>query len=74
MYGQEAAKWGSAKINITDITNFEKYLLDKIRTSGKKILERIEKEQSLDKDLETELNNFLEKTTQSFLEENNAQS
>jgi len=62
------------KINITDITKFEKYLLDKIRTSGKKILERIEKEQSLDKDLETELNNFLEKTTKSFLEENNAQS
>ena len=62
------------KIDITDITKFEKYLLDNIRTSGKKILEKIEKEQSFSEDLEKELKSFLEKITQSFLEENNAQS
>ena len=61
-------------INIVDITKFEKYLLDKVRTAGKKILENIKKEQSLSEDLEKELSQFLENTISNFLEENNAKS
>ena len=61
-------------INIVDITKFEKYLLDKVRTAGKKILENIKKEQSLSENLEKELSQFLENTIRNFLEENNAKS
>ena len=62
------------KIDISLITNFEKYLLEKIRGEGKKILDSIKKEQSLSEGLEKQLNQFLEQTSKNFLEENNAKS
>jgi F-type H+-transporting ATPase subunit alpha len=62
------------KIEISKITEFESFLLKKIRTEGKNILESIKKEQSLDENLEDELKKFLENITNKFLEENNAQS
>ena len=62
------------KIDISLITNFEKYLLEKIRGEGKKILDSIKKEQSLSEELEKQLNQFLEQTSTNFLEENNAKS
>ncbi len=61
-------------IEISDITKFESYLLKKIRTDGKKILEEIEKKQAISDELETQLNKFLETTSKNFLEENNAKS
>ena len=62
------------KIDIALITSFEKYLLEKIRGDGKKILDSIKKEQSLSEELEKQLNQFLEQTSKNFLEENNAKS
>jgi F-type H+-transporting ATPase subunit alpha len=59
-------------IDISAITDFESYLLDKVRTEGKNILETIKKEQSLSKELEDQINKFLEKTSKNFLEEKNA--
>ena len=57
---------------LSAITDFENYLLDKVRTEGKKILETIKKEQSLSEELEDQINKFLEKTSKNFLEEKNA--
>ncbi|MEE2695347.1 MAG: F0F1 ATP synthase subunit alpha [Pseudomonadota bacterium] len=62
------------KIEISKITEFEMFLLKKIRNEGKKILESIKKEQSLSEKLEDELKNFLEKVVNNFLGENNAKS
>ena len=62
------------KINISEITNFENYLLKELRTKGKKILDNIESEQALSESLEGELNTFLSSLVDNFLEENNAKS
>ena len=61
-------------IEIKDITKFESYLLKKVRSNGKNILEEIQKKQSIDDELEKKLNAFLETTSRNFLEENNAKS
>ena len=53
---------------------FETYLLKKVRSEGKKILESINNKQSLSEDLEQELKSFLNQTIKNFQEENNAKS
>ena len=60
------------KISINDITKFEKYLLEKIRSEGKQILEFLKKEQSISDDLDSKLSSFVENVVKNFLEENNA--
>ena len=62
------------KISINDITNFEKYLLEKIRNDGKQILESIKKEQSISDELDSKLSDFVENCVKKFLEENSAKS
>ncbi len=59
------------KIEISQITKFESYLLKELRTKEKKILETIKKEQALSDTLSSSLNNFLESITESFVKENN---
>ncbi|MBS91724.1 MAG: F0F1 ATP synthase subunit alpha [Rickettsiales bacterium] len=61
------------KIEIKDITKFEKFLLSKMQTQGKKILDSIHKEQSLSEKTENDLNEFLKKVTEEFLGDNSAQ-
>ena len=62
------------KISINDITKFEKYLLEKIRSDGKQILESIKKEQSISDELDSKLSDFVENCVKKFLEENSAKS
>ncbi len=62
------------KISINDITNFEKYLLEKIRHEGKQILQSIKKDQSISDELDKKLGSFVENIVKNFLEENNAKS
>ena len=62
------------KIEVNDVTRFEEFLLGKIRTQGKKILESIKTEQSLSEKTETDLNEFLKKLTEEFLGDHNAKS
>ncbi len=62
------------KISVNDITKFETELLKKIETDGSNIIKQIEEKQSLNDDLEKEIHSFLEKLTDDFLKENNAQS
>ena len=59
------------KIEISQITKFESYLLKELRTKEKKILETIKKEQALSDTLSKSLNDFLESITESFVKENN---
>ena len=59
------------KIEISQITKFESYLLNKLRTKEKKMLETIKKEQALSDTLSKSLNDFLESITESFVKENN---
>jgi F-type H+-transporting ATPase subunit alpha len=59
------------KIEISQITKFESYLLKELRTKQKKILETIKKEQALSDTLSKSLNDFLESITESFVKENN---
>ena len=61
-------------IEISKITQFEEFLLEKLRSNGKQILDKIEKEKALSESLEVELKKFLEDNTKMFLEENNAKS
>ena len=61
-------------IRDSDITKFEKYLLEKIRNEGKQILESIKKEQSISDELDSKLSDFVENLVKKFLEENNAKS
>ena len=58
------------KIAISDVTKFEKILLDKIRSTGKNLLDLIKKEQDLSKELETKLHDFVDKVVQDFIGEN----
>ncbi len=62
------------KIEVNDITKFETFLLSKLRTQGKKILESIKKEQSLTEKTEKDLNQFLLTLTEEFLGDHSAQS
>ncbi len=59
------------KIEISQITKFESYLLKELRTKEKKMLETIKKEQALSDILSKSLNDFLESITESFVKENN---
>ena len=56
------------KIEISEITKFESFLLRKLRNQGKDILKTIKDTKSLSEDTETKLNQFLEATTNEFLQ------
>ena len=56
------------KIEISEITKFEIFLLKKLRNQGKDILKTIKDEKSLSEDTETKLNQFLESTINEFLQ------
>ena len=56
------------KIEISEITKFENFLLKKLRNQGKDILKTIKDQKSLSEDTETKLNQFLESTTNEFLQ------
>ena len=60
------------EIQINDVTSFEKTLLEQLRSSGKKILETINKEQAISDNLEKEINTFIENVKKKFLGDNNA--
>ncbi len=55
------------KIEISRITEFESFLLERIRTKGKEILDLINKEKALSEENEKNLSSFLESTTNEFL-------
>ncbi len=59
------------KIEISQITKFENYLLKELRTKEKRILETIKKEQALSDTLSKSLNDFLQSITENFVKENN---
>ena len=54
------------------ITKFEIFLLDKVKTQGKNLLDAIIKEKSLSDETEKKLSDFLDSTVNDFLEKNNA--
>ena len=56
------------KINISEITRFEDFLLKKLRNQGKDILKTIKDQKSLSEDTEKKLNQFLESITNEFLQ------
>jgi F-type H+-transporting ATPase subunit alpha len=56
------------KIGISEITKFESFLLKKLRNQGKDILKVIKEQKSLSEETETKLNQFLESTTNEFLQ------
>jgi F-type H+-transporting ATPase subunit alpha len=56
------------KIGISEITKFESFLLKKLRNQGKDILKKIKEQKSLSEETETKLNQFLESTTNEFLQ------
>ena len=56
------------KIGISEITKFESFLLKKLRNQGKDILKIIKEQKSLSEETETKLNQFLESTTNEFLQ------
>ncbi|MDC2965920.1 F0F1 ATP synthase subunit alpha [Alphaproteobacteria bacterium] len=56
------------KIGISEITKFEGFLLKKLRNQGKDILKTIKEQKSLSEETETKLNQFLESTTNEFLQ------
>ena len=56
------------KIGISEITKFESFLLKKLRNQGKDILKTIKEQKSLSEETETKLNQFLESTTNEFLQ------
>ena len=60
------------EIQINDVTSFEKTLLEQLRSSGKNILETINKEQAISDSLEKEINTFIENVKKKFLGDNNA--
>ncbi len=55
------------KIEISRITEFEKFLLEKIRVEGKEILESINQEKSLSEETEKKLTDFLNSIIDEFL-------
>ena len=56
------------KINISEITRFEDFLLKKLRNQGKDILKTIKDQKSLSEETEKKLNQFLESITNEFLQ------
>ncbi len=56
------------KIEISEITKFEGFLLKKLRSDGKDILKTIKDQKSLSEETESKLNKFLESTTNEFLQ------
>ena len=60
------------KIPVSDITKFEEFLLEKIKNESKDILEKIEKEKSLNENLEKDIKKVLENLVDEFLRVNNA--
>ena len=56
------------KIGISEITKFESFLLKKLRNQGRDILKTIKEQKSLSEETETKLNQFLESTTNEFLQ------
>ena len=56
------------KIGISEITKFEGFLLKKLRNQGRDILKTIKEQKSLSEETETRLNQFLESTTNEFLQ------
>ena len=55
------------KIPVSDITKFEEFLLEKIKNENKDLLEKIEKEKSLNENLEDDIKKFLENLVDEFL-------
>ena len=62
------------KISVNDVTKFESFLLEKMQDKGKDIISKIEKEQSISEQLESEINVFLEKVVEDFLRGTDAKS
>ena len=62
------------KISVNDVTKFESFLLEQMQNEGKNIISKIEKEQSLNDQLEGEINVFLEKVVEDFLRGTDAKS
>ena len=56
------------KIDISEITRFEDFLLKKLRNQGKDILKTIKDQKSLSEETEKKLNQFLESITNEFLQ------
>ena len=56
------------KIDISEITRFEDFLLKRLRNQGKDILKTIKDQKSLSDDTEKKLNQFLESITNEFLQ------
>jgi len=56
------------KIEISEITKFESFLLQKLRNQGKDILKTIKDQKSLSEETENKLNQFLESITNEFLQ------
>jgi len=59
-------------IDIKDVTMFEKQLLKEVRESGKEILKTIKTEEAISENLEKEMNAFISKVKNNFLEKRNA--
>ena len=62
------------KISVNDITKFESFLLEQMKDKGKDIINKIDKEQSINDQLENEINIFLEKVVADFLRGTDAKS
>jgi F-type H+-transporting ATPase subunit alpha len=62
------------KISVNDVTKFESFLLEQMKDKGKDIINKIEKEQSINDQLENEINTFLEKVVADFLRGTDAKS
>ena len=62
------------KISVNDVTKFESFLLEQMKDKGKDIINKIEKEQSINDQLENEINVFLEKVVEDFLRGTDAKS
>ena len=62
------------KISVNDVTKFESFLLEQMQGEGKNIISKIEKEQSISEQLESEIKIFLEKVVENFLRGTDAKS
>ena len=62
------------KISVNDVTKFESFLLEQMNDKGKDIISKIDKEQSINDQLENEINIFLEKVVADFLRGTDAKS
>ena len=57
------------EIKISDITKFENDLLVSLKTDGKDIISRLEREQAISEELKTKIENFLSKISQKYIGE-----